>query len=63
MPDVPFLSEDRKDFNVPPLTSDKRSANASARSASRMSWLINTSGFVRSVGEDGDVAASVTDVI
>jgi hypothetical protein len=37
MPAPPFLSDDRKDFSIPPLTSERRFEKASANSESRLS--------------------------
>src|SRR5206468_3927371 len=42
MPAVPLRSEERNDFSMPPLASMSRLPKASARSASRLSWLTKT---------------------
>src|SRR6266446_4586262 len=45
IPAVPLRSDERNDFRMPPLASVNRLPKASARSASRLSWLMKTSGF------------------
>ena len=45
VPSVPFLSDERNVFIIPALTLFSNLLNASARSASRELWRINTSGL------------------
>ena len=44
-PSVPFLSEERKVFIIPALTLFSSLLNASASSASLVSWLMKTNGL------------------
>src|ERR1700679_364828 len=45
MPSVPFLSDERNVLIIPALTLLSSLLNASARSASRASWLMKTNGL------------------
>src|SRR5262245_43585171 len=48
-PCVPDVSDERKDLSIPQVTLLSNVLNASARAASRVSWLMKTSAFCEGI--------------